>query len=65
MTVFSAAATRRLTSQSPPDAAGPNGKQERNMTINIRGTFYEENLNNKMGLEFYDLSHPWGLGQPS
>ncbi len=34
------------------------------MTINIRGTDYEENLNNRMGLEFYDLSHPWGLGQP-
>jgi len=26
--------------------------------------FEESNLNNKMGLEFYDLSHPWGLGQP-
>jgi kynurenine formamidase len=25
---------------------------------------YEENLNNKMGLKMYDLSHPWGLGQP-
>ena len=34
------------------------------MTIHIRGTEYEENLNNKMGLQFYDLSHPWGLGQP-
>ena len=34
------------------------------MTINIRGTNYEENLDNKMGLKFYDLSHPWGLGQP-
>jgi kynurenine formamidase len=26
--------------------------------------FEESNLLNKMGLEFYDLSHPWGLGQP-
>jgi hypothetical protein len=26
--------------------------------------FDESNLRNKMGLEFYDLSHPWGLGQP-
>jgi hypothetical protein len=23
--------------------------------------FAESNLLNKMGLEFYDLSHPWGL----
>jgi kynurenine formamidase len=34
------------------------------MTINIRGTNFEENLDNGMGLKFYDLSHPWGLGQP-
>ena len=26
--------------------------------------FKESNLLNSMGLEFYDLSHPWGLGQP-
>jgi kynurenine formamidase len=26
--------------------------------------FKESNLNNNIGLEFYDLSHPWGLGQP-
>src|SRR5260370_41343242 len=26
--------------------------------------FEESNLLNSMGLEFYDLSHPWGLGQP-
>ena len=26
--------------------------------------FEESNLQNKMGLEMYDLSHPWGLGQP-
>ena len=26
--------------------------------------FEESNLLNKMGLQFYDLSHPWGLGQP-
>ena len=32
--------------------------------ITIRGTAFEENLKNSMGLEFYDLSHPWGLGQP-
>ena len=34
------------------------------MTINIKGTEYQENLENNMGLKFYDLSHPWGLGQP-
>src|SRR3984885_15321925 len=32
--------------------------------ITIRGITFEENLKNGMGLEFYDLSHPWGLGQP-
>jgi kynurenine formamidase len=32
--------------------------------ITVRGIAFEENLNNRMGLEFYDLSHPWGLGQP-
>jgi kynurenine formamidase len=32
--------------------------------ITIRGIRFEENLDNAMGLEFYDLSHPWGLGQP-
>ncbi len=26
--------------------------------------FEESNLDNGMGLEFYDLTHPWGLGQP-
>ena len=26
--------------------------------------FTQSNLQNAMGLEFYDLSHPWGLGQP-
>ena len=26
--------------------------------------FEESNLENNMGLEFYDLTHPWGLGQP-
>ena len=26
--------------------------------------FRDTNLQNSMGLEFYDLSHPWGLGQP-
>jgi hypothetical protein len=24
--------------------------------------FEESNLRNKMGLQFYDLSHSWGLG---
>ena len=32
--------------------------------ITIRGPAFEENLKNAMGLQFYDLSHPWGLGQP-
>jgi kynurenine formamidase len=26
--------------------------------------FTQSNMSNDMGLEFYDLSHPWGLGQP-
>jgi len=26
--------------------------------------FEESNMQNAMGLKFYDLSHPWGLGQP-
>jgi len=26
--------------------------------------FSESNLQNAMGLQMYDLSHPWGLGQP-
>jgi kynurenine formamidase len=34
------------------------------MTVNIRGTEFEENLKNGTGLEFYDLTHPWGLGVP-
>ena len=34
------------------------------MTIDVRGTQFQENLSNPMGLEFYDLSHPWGYGQP-
>src|SRR3984885_13904026 len=32
--------------------------------ITLRGIAFEENLKNSMGLQFYDLSHPWGLGQP-
>src|SRR3984885_5449062 len=27
------------------------------------GKFSESKLQNMMGLQFYDLSHPWGLGQ--
>jgi kynurenine formamidase len=34
------------------------------MTTTIRGITYETNTQNSTGLEFYDLSHPWGLGQP-
>ena len=26
--------------------------------------FTQSNMLNDMGLEFFDLSHPWGLGQP-
>ena len=48
--------------ETPLQATGH--QQEQDMTINVRGTLYEENLNNTMGFEFYDLSHPWGLGQP-
>lgn len=32
--------------------------------ITVRGIPFQENLSNDMGLEFYDLSHPRGLGQP-
>src|SRR5262249_4108827 len=52
-----AAVARDPRKTPPPRRAKP-------MTIEVRGTMYEENLNNAMGLEFYDLSHPWGLGQP-
>ena len=34
------------------------------MAVTIRGAEYQENLDNDTGLEFYDLSHRWGLGQP-
>src|SRR3981189_348427 len=44
-------------------AAGSEGQWSIEM-ITIRGISFEENLKNDMGLEFYDLSHPWGLGQP-
>jgi hypothetical protein len=45
-------------------SVGMRRHQEPRMSITISGTQYQENLNNDMGLEFYDLSHPWGLGQP-
>ena len=36
------------------------------MPQTIRGvTFQDENLENRMGLEFYDLSHPWGFQVPN
>jgi len=35
------------------------------MPSTIRGVTYSDtNSHNAMELEFYDLSHPWGLGQP-
>ncbi len=34
------------------------------MSITVRGVEFEENLKNSMKLEFYDLTHPWGLGVP-
>ena len=30
------------------------------MTVKIRGIDFQENLNNDMGLEFYNLSHRYG-----
>jgi kynurenine formamidase len=35
------------------------------MTITIRGVSFQENTNNEMGLEFYDLSHRWGYQIPN
>ena len=35
------------------------------MTIKIRGVTFEENLNNAMGLEFYNLSHRFGYQSPN
>src|SRR3954467_6709411 len=31
----------------------------------IRGVMFEENLNNQMGLEFYNLSHRFGYQSPN
>ncbi len=33
------------------------------MPTTIRGITHETNTENSTGLEFHDLSHPWGLGQ--
>ncbi|MDR3515860.1 MAG: cyclase family protein [Azospirillaceae bacterium] len=35
------------------------------MTVVVRGATYQENLNNEMGLEFYNLSHKWGFQIPN
>ena len=35
------------------------------MPVKIRGVSMEGNLDNSMGLEFYDLSHPFGLQKPN
>ena len=35
------------------------------MTKKIRGVTFEENLNNSMGLEFYNLSHRFGYQSPN
>ena len=35
------------------------------MTKKIRGVTFEENLNNGMGLEFYNLSHRFGYQSPN
>ena len=35
------------------------------MTQKIRGVTFEENLNNDMGLEFYNLSHRFGYQSPN
>ena len=35
------------------------------MTITIKGVSFQENTNNAMGLEFYNLSHRWGYQIPN
>jgi kynurenine formamidase len=35
------------------------------MTVTVRGIEFEGNLDNSMGLEFYNLSHPWGFQVPN
>ena len=35
------------------------------MTQKIRGVTFEENLNNSMGLEFFNLSHRFGYQSPN
>ena len=35
------------------------------MTVKIRGIDFQENLNNDMGLEFYNLSHRYGYQCPN
>ena len=35
------------------------------MAKKIRGVEFEENLKNAPGLEFYDLSHPFGVQKPN
>ena len=35
------------------------------MTIKIRGIDFEDNLDNSMGLEFYNLSHRFGYQSPN
>jgi hypothetical protein len=35
------------------------------VTITIRGLDFEENLNNSMGIEFYNLSHRFGYQHPN
>jgi kynurenine formamidase len=35
------------------------------MPAKIRGIEFEGNLDNSMGLEFYNLSHPWGFQVPN
>src|ERR1700761_4270596 len=35
------------------------------VTQKIRGVTFEENLNNAMGLEFYNLSHRFGYQSPN
>ena len=35
------------------------------MAKKIRGVMFEENLNNSMGLEFYNLSHRFGYQSPN
>jgi hypothetical protein len=43
----------------------PNRLREDELAREIRGVMFEENLDNTMGLEFYNLSHRFGYQSPN